>query len=46
MGPVTTFARHEGGVGIWVGGKLVAVIPRDKLPALIVEAAGVLRYPS
>ena len=43
--PVTTFARHEGGIAIWVSGKLVAVIDRDKLPALIVEAAGVLRYP-
>ena len=43
---MTTFARHQSGVGIWVNGKLVAVIERDKLPALILEAAGVLRYPS
>lgn len=43
MGPVTTFARTESGVGIWVDGKLVAVIERDKLPALILEAAVVLR---
>ena len=45
MGPVTTFSRHESGIGVWVSGKLVAVIDRDKLPALILEAAGVLRYP-
>jgi hypothetical protein len=43
--PVTTFSRHEYGIAIWVSGKLVAVIDRDKLPALILEAAGVLRYP-
>jgi hypothetical protein len=45
MGPVTTFSRHESGIGIWVSSKLVAVIDRDKLPARIVEAAVVLRYP-
>lgn len=40
---MTTFAPHENGIGVWVSGKLVAIIPRDKLPALIYEAAKVLR---
>ena len=40
---MTTFAPHQDGIGVWVSGKLVAVIPRDKLPALIYEAAKVLR---
>lgn len=40
---MTTFAPHENGIGVWVAGKLVAVIPRDKLPALIYEAARALR---
>lgn len=40
---MTTFARTEDGIGVWVSGKLVAVIPKDKLPALIYEAASVLR---
>ena len=40
---MTTFAPHADGVGVWVSGHLVAVIPRDKLPALIYEAARVLR---
>ncbi len=38
-----TFARHEGGIGIWYNGKLIDVIPRDKLPELIFLAAGELR---
>lgn len=40
---MTTFAPHDNGIGVWVSGKLVAVIPRDSLPALIYEAARVLR---
>lgn len=40
---MTTFARHEGGIGVWKDGKLVAIIPRDKLPELIFLAAGELR---
>lgn len=40
---MTTFAPHDNGLGVWVAGKLVAVIPRDSLPALIYEAARVLR---
>lgn len=40
---MTTFARHEGGIGVWVDGKLVAVIPIDKLPELIYLAAQELR---
>jgi hypothetical protein len=40
---MTTFARHEGGIGVWVDGKLVAVISRDKLPELIYLAAQELR---
>lgn len=40
---MTTFARHGDGLGVWVDGKLVAVIPKDKLPALIYEAAAQLR---
>lgn len=44
--PVTTFARHEsGGLAVWVNGKPVAVIKRDDLPALLVQAAQILRYP-
>lgn len=40
---MTTFAPHDSGIGVWVSGKLVAVIPRDSLPALIYEAASLLR---
>jgi len=40
---MTTFAPHQDGLGVWVAGKLVAVIPKDKLPALIYEAAVILR---
>lgn len=40
---MTTFVPHQDGLGVWVAGKLVAVIPKDKLPALIYEAAKVLR---
>lgn len=40
---MTTFAPHDNGLGVWVSGKLVAIIPRDSLPALIYEAARVLR---
>ena len=39
---MTTFAPHESGIGVWVSGKLVAVIPRDALPALICASVNVL----
>jgi hypothetical protein len=40
---MVTFARYEGGIGVWKDGKLVAVIPRDKLHELIYLAASELR---
>jgi len=40
---MVTFARYEGGIGVWRDGKLVAVIPRDKLHELIYLAASELR---
>lgn len=38
-----TFARHADGLGIWRDGQLVGVIPIDRLPGLIYEAAARLR---
>jgi hypothetical protein len=40
---MTTFSSDGNSVKIYVSGKLVAIIERDKLPALIYEAARALR---
>lgn len=36
---MVSFAAHDDGIGIWVSGSLVAVIPRSKLHELIYLAA-------
>lgn len=41
--PVVTFAAAPDGVHVFRDGKLVAVIRKSSIPALVMEAAKVLR---
>ncbi|WP_175566918.1 hypothetical protein [Rhodovulum sp. ES.010] len=37
------FGPHRGGLGVWRGRELILVVPIRLLPALILEAATLLR---